>query len=190
MLIAVAQRMVAGGQMPVVLVAGHRLAREGGLVDPQLRHFVQAQVGGHQVARFQQHHVAGHQMLGLDALGHGRRAARWRAARPAVSGPASRDRPAIPGEIPIAALSTTMTTMASVSTKSPISPDSTAAASSTTIMNSRNWSATRCHQRRGAGSGRRLGPCRERRDAASAAVRPCAASTSRRAATSWAASRW
>jgi hypothetical protein len=43
--------------------------------------------------------------------------------------------------------------MTSVSTRSPISPDSTAAASSTRIMKSLNWSATRRHSGRGRGLG-------------------------------------
>jgi hypothetical protein len=56
------QRVVDLGQGLDLL--GHRpgFAGEGGLVDPQRPRLGQAQVGGEQVARSEQHQVAGHQL--------------------------------------------------------------------------------------------------------------------------------
>ena len=52
----------------VAFFDGGRFAGQCRLVHPQLRHLVQAQVGRHQVAGFEQHHAAGHQVLGLHHL--------------------------------------------------------------------------------------------------------------------------
>jgi hypothetical protein len=64
--VTVAQRVFALRQVIDALVAGHGLAGQRGLVDPQLRNVVKAQVGRHQIAGLQQDHVARHQVLGLD----------------------------------------------------------------------------------------------------------------------------
>ena len=77
-----------------------------------------------------------------------------------------------------------MTRMTTVSARSPISPETTAAASSTRIMKSRNWASTRCHTERGGASGRRLAPKRCWRALTSSAARPSSTCTRKRCATS------
>jgi len=49
-------------------VNGDGFARERGFIHLQTLHLDQTQIGGHTVARLEQHHVAGHESLGVDAL--------------------------------------------------------------------------------------------------------------------------
>jgi hypothetical protein len=65
---AVAQRMLAVRQRLDVLFHGGRFTGECRLVDAKLRHLVQPQVGRHEVAGLQQHHVTRHQLGCFDAL--------------------------------------------------------------------------------------------------------------------------
>ncbi len=64
---AVGQHRV-GGQRFGALLDRQRLTSERRLIHAQLAHLEQAQVGGHLVARGQQHDVAGHQFARIDAL--------------------------------------------------------------------------------------------------------------------------
>jgi len=80
---------------------------------------------------------------------------------------------------PITAFSSTMTTITRVSMRSPTSPDTMAAASSTRIMKSLNWSSSSAHQGRSVCVASSLAPCCCRRRAASSALRPLAASLCR-----------
>jgi len=86
---------------------------------------------------------------------------------------------------PMAALSSTISRITRVSARSPIRPDSRAAASSTRIMKSRNWSARRAQAGRGGASGRRFGPWACWRASTSSAARP-----SSRRTPSWRARAW
>ena len=51
-----------------VLVDGEGFAGECGFIDLQTFHLHQPQIGGHAVARLEQHHIAGHESLGVDSL--------------------------------------------------------------------------------------------------------------------------
>ncbi len=78
---------------------------------------------------------------------------------------------------PITALSNTITRIASVSTSSPITPETTAAPSSTRIMKSLNWSSSSATGVRRAAPVISFVPCFSARRAASASSSPSAGST-------------
>lgn len=122
---------------------------------------VQAQIRGHQVASLQKHHVAGDQMLGLHhlylALGAAHGGLRRGHALQSLQGlvglpflPEANDGVQHHDEHDDQRVSQVADT----------APDKTAAASSTRIMKSRNWSSSRFQAGRGGDSGRRFGPCR------------------------------
>ena len=123
--------------MSACLSAGASLTPSPVIATNSPRDVVKAQIGRNQVAGLQQHDVAGHQMLGLHGGGNAvaayvglRCGQAFQGLHRAVGTPLLRqaDRGVD--------MSSTITTIAIVSTTSPISPDSTAAASGTTIVNS------------------------------------------------------
>ncbi len=63
---AIAESGVAGGDGRDLLVHRERLAGERGLLDLQAHRFDQAQVRRHDVARLEEHEIAGHQFAGRD----------------------------------------------------------------------------------------------------------------------------
>ena len=132
-----------------LLLDRQRLAGERRLLDLELRRFDQAQVGRHDVARLQQHHVAGHQLAPRRSTraAPSRSTARLRRGQ-LLAAPPSRARRGTPARSRSRALSTTITTMAMVSSGSPITPAMTAAASSTRIMKSVNCRGSMASGRR------------------------------------------
>jgi len=91
---------------------------------------------------------------------------------------------------PMAALSTTMTRMTSVSVRSPTRPDTTAAPSNTSTMKSWNCSSSSARGPRRAWSSSSLAPWRAARRVASSACRPVSGSTPWAWASSCASRRW